>query len=51
MKLPRDRSGRSLAKLLERFDYGIDHQTGTTYVQLERWAALRNLCYNIGQFC
>lgn len=29
MKLPRDLSGSELTKLLERFDYTIDHQTGS----------------------
>ncbi|MEP0916131.1 type II toxin-antitoxin system HicA family toxin [Leptolyngbya sp. DQ-M1] len=29
MKLPRDLSGLELAKLLEQFDYTIDHQTGS----------------------
>lgn len=28
MKLPRDLSGSELAKLLEQFDYNIEHQTG-----------------------
>jgi predicted RNA binding protein YcfA (HicA-like mRNA interferase family) len=29
MKLPRDISGRELAKALSRLDYRIDHQTGS----------------------
>jgi predicted RNA binding protein YcfA (HicA-like mRNA interferase family) len=29
VKLPRDLSGSELAKRLERFDYTIDHQTGS----------------------
>ncbi|MBW4420044.1 MAG: type II toxin-antitoxin system HicA family toxin [Myxacorys californica WJT36-NPBG1] len=29
MKLPRDLSGKELAKLLERFDHTINHQTGS----------------------
>jgi len=29
MKLPRDISGRELAKALSRLDYQIDHQTGS----------------------
>ncbi|MCU0551509.1 MAG: type II toxin-antitoxin system HicA family toxin [Leptolyngbya sp. Prado105] len=29
MKLPRDLSGSELAKLLERFDYNLNHQTGS----------------------
>jgi predicted RNA binding protein YcfA (HicA-like mRNA interferase family) len=29
VKLPRDLSGSELAKLLERFDYNLNHQTGS----------------------
>jgi predicted RNA binding protein YcfA (HicA-like mRNA interferase family) len=29
VKLPRDLTGSELAKLLEQFDYTLDHQTGS----------------------